>query len=94
MGYVQDFGPITKIFYHKDVGLLVSYFNGFLQLYDSMEFKILWETSNYNRKEKTTITTFDYSELTGLIAVGGVEGKILMFDPSAQILTASHATAH
>lgn len=35
----------------------------------------------------------DYSEKTGLIAVGGVEGKILVFDPSAKILS-SHAKAH
>lgn len=55
-----------------------------------MEFKIIWETTNnqnINRKEKITITAFDYSTRSGLIAVGGVEGKIAMFDPSAKILT-------
>ncbi len=79
----RNHGPISKIFYHHDVGLVISFFNGLLQVYDSMEFKLVWETHNYNRKEKTTITTFDFSEHTGFIVVGGVEGKILMFDPSA-----------
>ena len=48
----------------------------------------MWETNNNNRKEKLTITTFDYSQRSGLIAVGGVEGRIAVFDPSAKILTA------
>ena len=56
-----------------------------------MEFKLIWETVNGQpeRKDKLTITTFDYSQCAGLIAVGGVEGKIAVFDPSAKILTAS-----
>lgn len=58
---IKDHGPVTKILYHKDVGLIVSMFKGMLQVYDSMEFKIMWETNNNNRKEKITITTFDYS---------------------------------
>jgi len=79
---------LTKIFYDKDVGLVLSTFKGMLQVYDSMEFKIVWETTNSTRKEKITINTFDYSVKSGLIAVGGVEGKIAVFDPSAKILTA------
>lgn len=56
-----------------------------------MEFKLIWETVNGppERKDKITITTFDYSQSAGLIAVGGVEGKIAVFDPSAKILTAT-----
>ena len=85
--------PLTKLFYHQDVGLIVSSFKGTLHLYDSMEFKLLWETTNQTRKEKTTISCFSYSKRAGLIAVGGVEGKLLLFDPSAKILT-SWAQAH
>ena len=58
-----------------------------------MDFQLMWETNNVLRKIKTTITTFDYSVSTGFIAVGGVEGKLLLFDPSAKILI-SHAQAH
>jgi hypothetical protein len=58
-----------------------------------MEYKIVWESTNSNRKEKVTINTFDYSPKSGLIAVGGVEGKLAVFDPSAKILTA-HAKGH
>ena len=58
-----------------------------------MEFKLVWETHNGLRKEKTTISTFDYSQATGFIAVGGVEGKLLLLDPSAKILT-SWTSAH
>ena len=77
--------------YHRDVGLIVSAFKGMIHVYDSMEFKLIWETVNGppERKDKLTITTFDYSQNAGLIAVGGVEGKIAVFDPSAKILTAS-----
>lgn len=67
----------------------MSTFKGLLKVFDSMEFKPQWETHNHKRKEKTTITAFDYSQEIGFIAVGGVEGKLLMFDPSAKILTAS-----
>ena len=91
---VHEHGPLTKIFYHKDVWLVLATFKGMLQVYDSMEFKLLWETSNLQRKEKTTITTFDFSEATGFIACGGVEGKLLMFDPSARIMTGSCPKAH
>eukprot|EP00347_Sterkiella_histriomuscorum_P020047 403339298 len=93
-GLVSDHGPISKIYYHKDVGLIISTFKGLLQVYDSMEFKLLWETHNYIRKEKTTITTFDFSQYTGFIACGGVEGKLLLFDPSARILSQSAPKAH
>lgn len=58
-----------------------------------MQFTLSWETHNHSRKVKTTINTFDYSQATGLISVGGVEGKLLVFDPSAKILT-SHCQAH
>ena len=87
----KDQGPVTKVMYHRDVGLIVSTFKGMIHVYDSMEFKLIWETVNGppERKDKLTITTFDYSQNAGLIAVGGVEGKIAVFDPSAKILTAS-----
>ena len=85
---LKDHGPVTKIYYHRDVGMVISTFKGMLQVYDSMEFKMFWESTNAHRKENITITTFDYSSKAGLIAVGGVEGKIALFDPSAKILTA------
>ena len=85
---IKEHGPVTKIMYHKDVGLVASMFKGMLQIYDSMEFKLLWESTSVNMKEKITITTFDFSSKAGLIAVGGVEGKIAVFDPSAKVLTA------
>ena len=58
-----------------------------------MEFKLVWETTNSSRKEKTTIATFDFSQKAGFIAVGGAEGKILVFDPSAKMLSL-HTKAH
>lgn len=58
-----------------------------------MEFKLLWDSTNAHRKEPLTITALDYSSKTGLIAVGGVEGRVAVFDPSAKVLTAT-AKAH
>ena len=50
---------------------------------------MVWESTNVTRrKEKTTILTFDYSKKAGLIACGGVEGQLLVLDPSAKLLTA------
>ncbi len=90
MDYSQAMhGPVTKTFYDRDVGLIVSTLKGMLHVYDSMEFKLIWEVSNTQRKEKITISTFDYSPKAGLIAVGGVEGQIGLFDPSAKVLTAT-----
>jgi hypothetical protein len=39
-------GPVTKTFYDRDVGLIVSTLKGMLNVYDSMEFKLIWEVSN------------------------------------------------
>jgi len=64
-----------------------------LTIFDPLEFKIDWQTSNNHRKVKSTISTFDYSKLTGMIAVGGVEGRILVFDPSAKIMS-THSHEH
>jgi hypothetical protein len=43
---MHEVGAITKVLYNKDVGLIVSTFKGTIFLYDSMEFKLIWETSN------------------------------------------------
>ena len=60
---LKEQGPVTKVMYHRDVGLIVSTFKGMIQVFDSMEFKLIWETVNGppERKDKITITTFDYS---------------------------------
>jgi len=82
-------GPVTKAYYDRDAGLIVSTLKGMLHVYDSMEFKLIWEASNIGRKEKITIATFDYSPKAGFIATGGVEGQLALFDPSAKVLTAT-----
>jgi WD40 repeat protein len=81
--------------YHRDVGLVVATFKGLIHVYDSIEFKLVWDssTSAGPKKERLTVTTFDYSSKAGLIAVGGVDGKLGLYDPSAKILT-QHAKAH
>ena len=52
-----------------------------------MEFKLVWDhnESHLTFLEKSTITVCSYSPKMGFIAVGGVEGKIQMFDLSAKV---------
>ncbi len=59
-----------------------------LKNYESMEFKLVWDYNPGNNSqviEKTTITVSSYSHKLGFIAVGGVEGRIRMFDQSAKV---------
>jgi hypothetical protein len=84
---------LTKVFYEKNCGLITACFNGRVSVYDAMDFKHDWTSENSTRKERTTISACDISKKTGLIAIGGVEGKLVVLDPSAKIVT-GEAKAH
>lgn len=43
--------------------------------------------------ETITISSLDYSMRTKLIATGGVEGRLVLIDPGAKIIT-NHVKAH
>ena len=43
--------------------------------------------------EATTISSLDYSRRIKLIATGGVEGRLVLIDPAAKIIT-NHVKAH
>jgi len=52
-----------------------------------MEFKLVWQhnESQHNFIEKTTMTVCAHSKKMGFLCVGGVEGKLTMYDLSAKI---------
>jgi WD40 repeat protein len=76
---------ITEIRYIRDIGLVVSTFNGTIKFFEAISFSEKWVTNNKMRKENqhTNITTFDISVKMGVMATGGVEGRIILIDPYA-----------
>lgn len=59
--------------------------SGHVKLYDSFDFKEIWRSTNRTRKQvhHTQITAFDVSISLGIMATGGTEGKLILFDPYA-----------
>jgi hypothetical protein len=76
---------LTCIKYVRDIGLLVTSFNGTIKIFDGFDFKEVWKSSNKSRKQAyhTNIITFDVSTPLGLMATGGAEGKLMLVDPYA-----------
>jgi hypothetical protein len=81
------YGPITNILYIRDSGLIITTFDGTLLNYDSMEFKLIWEMNenSHNIDDKFTMTICAYSHKLAYICVGGIEGKLVLYDISAKI---------
>ena len=69
----------------RDIGLIVTSLNGTIKLYDCFDFKEVWRSSNKTRKQiyHTQISCFDVSVKLGIMATGGTEGKLILFDPYA-----------
>lgn len=76
---------LTKLRYIKDIGLIGTALNGTIKIFDAFDFKQVWRSTNKSRKElyHTNIVTFDISSTLGLMATGGVEGKLILIDPYA-----------
>jgi hypothetical protein len=77
---------ITQIKYIRDIGLVVSTFNGTIKFFEAISFSEKWVNSNKHRnmEQHTNITCFDISVKMGVMATGGVEGKIILIDPYAR----------
>lgn len=76
---------LTGIRYVRDIGLIVTALNGTIKIFDAFNFKTVWKSTNKSRKEiyHTNIGQFDVSASLGLMATGGIEGKIILIDPYA-----------
>jgi hypothetical protein len=82
--------------YQPDCGLIFTTFEGLLKNYDQLTFKPVWEHferhhalvdkrhlgTNIEDEEsvKFTMTLMDYSVKNGYLAVGGIEGVLLVYD--------------
>ena len=77
--------PISQLRYLKDIGLIVTTFNGHIKFFDAFNFFTVWKNSNKMRTEKqhTSICTFDISSPLGIMVTGGAEGLLLAIDPHA-----------
>lgn len=75
----------TALRYVKDIGLIVTTFDGQIKIFDAFNFFLVWRNSNKQRnpQQHTTISSFDVSPTLGLLATAGVEGRIVLFDPYA-----------
>ena len=69
----------------RDIGLIVTSLNGTVKLFDSFDFKETWRSSNKSRKQihHTQMVCFEVSVKLGIMATGGTEGKLMLFDPYA-----------
>lgn len=69
----------------KDIGLIVTTFNGQIKFFDAFNFFTVWKNSNKTRNENqhTSINTFDVSSPLGIMVTGGAEGLMLAIDPHA-----------
>ena len=77
--------PISKLRYVKDIGLIVTTFNGTIKFFDAFNFYQVWKNDNKNRTENqhTSIGTFDVAPALGIMVTGGAEGLMLAIDPHA-----------
>ena len=77
---------ISGIRYVKEIGLIVTTFEGSIKILDNLTFKTLWHTRNKDRKPEfhATISSFDISHTLGLMVTGGDLGRILSVDPYGQ----------
>jgi hypothetical protein len=92
----------VKVIYDIDLGLIVGNFFGLISIFEPMEFALSWQSTTEQRQqqipsmrklETITICALDYSKRTKLIATGGVEGRLVLIDPGAKIVT-NHVKAH
>jgi len=90
------------VIYDSETGLIVTTFCGVIQIFESMVFDQSWVSSTRKRQqahpsmrsvEDVTIASMDFSKSLKLIATGGVEGRLVLIDPNARIIT-SHVKAH
>jgi len=92
---------IVKVRYAKDVGLIACALNntkarGILNFFDSVDFKMTCDYENdiitpNQDKYRINITCMDYSENNGLVALGGIEGNIIIIDCAAlKVVNSSH----
>ena len=81
---------MTSISYNLRVGIVITYFNGNFRLFDSITYHQIWyhEEMDLKEEENREINiTFVCSKLSnshGLLAIGGLEGRVFLFDASSQ----------
>ena len=80
---------MTSLVYDETLGIVITYFNGNFRMYDPFQFsrEIWYHTEmNLNADDRDINITFITAALTkkfGILAIGGIEGRIFVFDLSA-----------
>jgi hypothetical protein len=75
----------SGIKYFKDIGLVVTTFDGRIKFFDPFRFYLTFVNTNKQRSQDqhTTITCFDCSQQLSLMAVAGNDGRFIVLDPYA-----------
>ena len=78
---------ITGILYEETLGLVLTYFNANFRMYDPFYFQEeIWYHSEMNlagdaeREKNYTFVTSTLSKKFGMLAIGGLEGRIFIYD--------------
>ena len=89
---------ISNIIFDESCGIIVTFFRGFFKLYEPINFKQIWhhETMDPTKKEVQfmTIVAAGFSKKFSYLAIGGVEGRIMMYDIVSQTMIADNNKIH
>ena len=81
---------MTSLIYESSVGAIITYFNGNFKIYDPIVFQqeVWWhQEMNLNGEEREnniTFVTSSFSKKIGFLAIGGIEGRVFLFDMDSQ----------
>ena len=89
---------ISNIIFDETCGIIVTFVRGFFKLYEPINFKQIWhhETVDPVHKEDQfmTIVAAGFSKKFSYLAIGGVEGRIIMYDIVSQMMIADNNKIH
>ena len=78
---------ITDIQYEETLGLVITYFNANFRMYDPFFFQEeIWYHAEMDmagdaeREKNFTFVTSSLSKKFGMLAVGGIEGRVFIYD--------------
>jgi len=86
--WIIPFKQVTNIIYRVGCGLVVTSFNGIIEIYDSKNINhLVWTNTlapQKQLKECGSISALDYSEELDILAFGGVSGAIHFIDQTTK----------
>ena len=87
---------VTGVCISENYGVIVSFFSGYFRMFEPIRFKEMWVQDCYEdvMNESVTITACALSEKLSYYAIGGVDGKIIMYDIVSKSKLSSNSDVH